>query len=184
MYQNLISCVENREIVSIFCDDSNPSTFLTGRVLNVTEDELLLCHISPDGYYDGFIWIPTRYLFRVNIGGKYERKIQTLYQFRKQSHPTVPIKDCLQNSLLSFCLTRNLIVSVELESTTLRGQLVHFDKDIVSLSLLDDYGLPNGTSHVLNEQIISIAVDTSHEQNLRILVLEKTKSQATDLYTE
>lgn len=172
---NVLSNIDYSKVISVFCDRSRPETHLSGYMGGLSDDEMILKHISKDGFYDGFILIHLSDIFRIDFDGKYEQKLQTLYEYRKQIHPIIGEHESLYLSLLCFCKAQNLIVSIELEESQLAGFLIHFDYDSVRLLVIDDYGMPNGETVVDSNEILSIAVDTSSEQNMRILYHEREK---------
>ena len=157
------------EIVSVYCDDEKPDTHLTGFLSRCDEGQMLIDHISPSGFYDGFILIHAEDIHRMDCGGKYEQKVEKLYQCRQQSHAEFPITGSLYASLLAFCQRERLILSAETEDAMLSGFLLDFDEDIIHLQVIDEYGEENGETIVRNDEIISFAVDTLTEQNIRLL---------------
>lgn len=166
----MIKCIESREVVSIFCDADNPGTHLTGIIDSINDDELLIRHISPNGYYDGFVLVHVSDIFRIDYGGAYEGKIQKLYLLRKQVHPKLVQTETLYDSLLRFCKEQNKIVSFELPNCALRGNLINYSYEYIHMLLVDENGRYDGETVVSSDEIISIAVDTTVEQNILILL--------------
>lgn len=143
---------------------------LTGYIDAYNEDEILIKHISPDGYYDGFILIHISDLIRVDILGQYEKRIALLFAMRKQVHPSLNhLNDTLYTSIMDFAHANNLIASVELEGTTISGYVLDFDENNVHIQVVDKNGQTDGETVVLVGNILSFAVDTITEQNLKML---------------
>lgn len=160
---------------SFFCDASRPNMHLTGYIDAYNEDEILIKHISPDGYYDGFILIHISDLIRVDILGQYEKRIAALFAIRKQSHPTLNhLNDTLYISIMDFAHTNNVIVSVELEDTTISGFVLDFNECHIHIQVVNENGQTDGEMTVLVENVLSFAVDTSTEQNLKLLNMAQT----------
>lgn len=160
---------QNGHVVSVFCDDERPDTHLSGFIRAFDEEQILINHISPDGYYDGYILIHMADVHRIDSSGKYELKIERLYQCRHQSHTEFPINDNLYISLLQFCQREGRILSAEVADTTLSGFLLDFDEETVHMQLVSEYGEGNGETIVRSEEIVSFAVDTMTEQNMLLL---------------
>lgn len=173
MIQYAMSHIDPMQIVSIYCDRDNPASHLTGFVHELSEEYVLIRHVNPDGLYDGFVLVRQEDVFRVDYGGKYEQKVQALYNIKKQTHPELPNDTSLYSSLLGFCNAHQLVISVELEDTIVSGFIVLFDYDYIHLQVLDEYGTNNGEMILDTCHIISLAVDTSTEHNILILHFNK-----------
>lgn len=165
----LMNHINKSEVVSLYCDSNVPATHLTGFIAGYDNDWILVNHVSKNGLYDGFILIRSDDLHRVDFGGQYEKKIKTLYNIRKQSHPVLLLTDDLCTALLHFGLEHNLVASLELEDCTIRGFIKSYDDVCIHICLLDEYGARSGESCVLRENIISLAVDTTTEQDINLL---------------
>ena len=163
-------CFELNCVGSFFCDASRPDMHLTGYVDAYNEDQILIKHISPDGYYDGFVLVHISDLIRVNILGQYEKRIAALFAIRKQSHPSLNhLTDTLYVSIMDFAQTNNLIVSLELEDITISGYVLDFNDRNIYIQVINENGQTDGEMMILVENVLSFAVDTSTEQNLKLL---------------
>ena len=163
-------CFELNCVGSFYCDASRPNMHLTGYIYTYNEDEILIKHISPDGYYDGFILIHISDLIRVDILGQYEKRIAALFAIRKQSHPIINhLNDTLYISVMDFAHANNLIVSVELEDSTISGFVLDFNECNIHMQVVNENGQTDGEMTILVENVLSFAVDTTTEQNLKLL---------------
>lgn len=163
-------CFELNYIASFFCDSSSPNLHLTGYVDRYNEDEIVIKHISPDGYYDGFILVHMSDIIRVDILGQYEKRIATLFSIKKQTHPNINyLNGSLYPSLMNFAYANNLIISLELDNTTISGFVLKFNEHNIQLQVVDENGQIDGETIVLVKDVLSFAVDTITEQNLRLL---------------
>lgn len=170
MIELCMKCFESKSIGSFFCDQAESGKHLTGYIAAYKEDELLIKHISPSGYYDGFILIHISDLIRVDIAGQYEQKISTLYTLREQKHPNLNCAgECIFFTLMEFAQNNQLIVSLELDDCVLSGFVQSFSEDHVHLEVLDEYGRTDGDTYLLSDEILSVALDTSTEQNIKLL---------------
>lgn len=163
-------CFELNYIGSFFCDSSSPNVHLTGYIDKYNEDKIIIKHISPDGYYDGFILVHISDIIRVDILGQYEKRIATLFSMRKQTHPSINyLNDSLHLSLMNFAYANNLIVSLELENTMISGFVLNFDEHNIHIQVVDENGQTDGETIVMVDNVLSFAVDTITEQNLKLL---------------
>lgn len=163
-------CFELNGVGSFYCDASKPDTHLTGYIEAYNERELLIKHISKSGFYDGFILVQMSNLIRVDILGRYEKRIAALYAIRKQSHPRLNhLSDTLYDSMLDYARVNNLIISVELENTLISGFVLDFDEQKLRIRVVDEDGQVDGETIILIEDTLCLAVDTDTEQNMKLL---------------
>ena len=163
-------CFELNTVGSFYCNQAEAGKHLTGYIAAYCEDEMIIKHISPDGYYDGFILLHISDLIRIDMLGQYEQKVSALYVLRKQHHPFL---DCSNNSyfptLMDFASENGLVVTVELDNSVISGFVEHYNEHMTCLQVINEFGLADGTTILINDSILSVAVDTSHEQNLKLL---------------
>ena len=171
MINQFMQFFNSKNVVSVFCDRNNPDKHLTGFIERYSESELRIKHVSADGWYDGYILIHVDDVYRIDTDGQYEKKIQKLYSYKKQIHPELPASSNLRDSLLDYCQTQKLVISLELVDCILSGLLLYYDNSIIQLKVIDDNGRFDGESVVDINEVISFAVDTSTEQNILILSL-------------
>lgn len=173
MVLEFIKKLQKQTVVSIFCDPTNPSKHLTGWICASSDDVVMIQHISPHGMYDGYILVQSDDIYRIDVEGEYEKKMYILYTNKRQNHPNVLIEENIYSSLLDFCKSEHLVISVELEDSTLTGFVTAFDDEHIALALLDDYGNSNGQTVIMNRLVISFAVDTEKEQDIKLLHEQK-----------
>lgn len=82
MIDEVIKMKQNKNIVSIFCDETDSTTFLEGYIYAVGVQKFLIKHITPHGLADGYILKELDSIVHLETGGKYERKIEKLYHKR------------------------------------------------------------------------------------------------------
>lgn len=181
MVVEFIKKLEKQTVVSIFCDPTNPNKHLTGWIYSSSDDIVMIQHISPRGTYDGYILVQNEDIYRIDVDGEYEKKMYALYTVKQQNHPDILIEENLYSSLLAFCKSEQLVISVELEDSTLTGFVTAFDDEHITMTLLDDYGNSNGQTVVMNRLIISFAVDTEKEQDIKLLHEQKRNTATISL---
>lgn len=170
MIYNIKKCFEQNWVASFYCDIQTPESHLTGLIGAYDEDFLIVKHISPDGLYDGFILVRTNDVFRIDLNGLYEDKVRKLYECKNQSHPDCFFEDDLCSSLLDYSQRCNKMVSVEIGNDTITGLVHGYNSEYIYLTVFDKFGRNNGETVIACDKVISIAVDTSIESNIHLLV--------------
>ncbi len=74
------------EVVSIYTDRYDPHNCAVGFIHYVSNNHVLLRHISEYGLADGYLVRCLEDLFHVVRGTQYERKIEYLYEAQNQQH--------------------------------------------------------------------------------------------------
>ena len=174
MFEVLSNFAETHEVVSIYSNLDNTLVHLTGYILKVTEDHVLIAHITEHGSYDGYILKNTEDIYRADNGGSYEQKIFSLYRLRKQSHDLLGQSDLTNplplNILIFKCAKENnKIISVEYGDTVISGFVSDYDQDKLFLSIIDENGHPNGNTVIYLDMLQTIALDTDDEQDILLL---------------
>ena len=86
MRQLLTDWKNKHTIVSLFCDENDQDTFLSGYIMDCDEDWVLIGHITPRGEYDGYILKAIDDIIHIESQGKYEAKMELLYSLKNQKH--------------------------------------------------------------------------------------------------
>lgn len=174
MFSVINHCYTDRKISSFYYDMNQPSVHLTGYISAYNDVEILIEHISIHGNYDGFILKRIEDIFRIDYNGEYEKKIENLYIIKEQSHSKIDIlnKEDILSSVLNFCIDHNHIVSLEFDDSCISGFVKSYNKDYINLTIVNEYGIINGETIIDLNQVISIAVDTDDEQDIKLLTME------------
>ncbi len=174
MYEILRNFSKTHEVVSVYSNLDNTFVHLTGHIMKVTKNHVLIAHITEHGFYDGYIVKNTEDIYRVDNDGWYERKISTLYHLRNQEHNLLT-KDDLNNDtdlniLLLFCAKKNnKIISIEYGDTIISGFVSNYNQNKLFLCIVDENGQINGNTIIYLDTIQTISLDTDTEQDILIL---------------
>ena len=174
MLNKAIDSIDYNTLVSLFSDELQPDTHLTGFLYAVSEEFVIIKHITPSGLYDGYVMVWRDDIFRIDAEGKYEQKIKALYDIKKQQHPILPLEKDLYCSLLQFCMTNNYLLCVQLNDSMIRGILMDFDDQTIFLQGINEYGENDGSQVVSIESVRSFSIDCQEEQDILLLVRRKT----------
>lgn len=89
--------------ISLYTDIEDTLSFHYGKILSVNEKDIAIYLISPDGSLDGILVIETWKVYRIEVDGQYEAKINKLCSFAD-----LPVVDCtfdndkIVNSIMIF----------------------------------------------------------------------------------
>ena len=133
----------------------------------MNDSEVLIAHISPNGYYDGYVLKHIEEVYRVEYDGEYEKRIEKLYRAKGQAHNFASAEDdgALFYTALSFAKENDLVVSLMLGDDYRAGFVDNYNDDTVFLNALNE----DGVAVVRINEILWLEIDTDYEQDLRIL---------------
>lgn len=164
----------NHKLVSVFSDINFPTRFSAGFILDVSKNFVLMAHITPFGFYDGFIIKKLSHIFKIESDGKYGNKVQKLYQIQNQSHTSIQLStESPVCNLLIHAMNYELIVCGEMldsENDDFQGYVTKIDNaSHVRIQSVDDYGRINGIQIIKIDDITHLACDSDNEAALKIL---------------
>lgn len=162
-------CLDNNKVMSFYLNKEDNLVHSTGFALHLHDDEVLIAHINPRGEYDGFILNKIDNIYKLDYDSDYEKKIQKLYNIKKQNHHMFKIQESMLYSLLEYANKEGLILSLELKNDKITGFVNNFDENYVYLTLINDNGWINGKSVISIDEVIVFVCDTDYEQDLKLL---------------
>ena len=174
MIDEVIKMKQNKNIVSIFCDETDSTTFLEGYIYAVGVQKFLIKHITPHGLADGYILKELDSIVHLETGGKYERKIEKLYHKKNQKHIDLEIdkNSDLEDNILQICMNNEYITSfdmVEDDECPIKGTIKELDSNKVIVSKLTEDGEEDGEAVLKKENIDTISFLGVDEEDIEIL---------------
>ena len=169
MIQTLQALQQKQEVVSLYSNPDDTRKFAVGYLLTVTEEELLMAHIAPDGGYDGYSVCKTDAVYALSWGDAYSRRMKELYERQAAIDRSWVIPGKAMESLLRYALEHRRVVTAELSADgdeTFRGLVTAFDGDTVHLHQLDEEGRDDGTCAIRRESVFRISCDDESERAL------------------
>lgn len=82
---------KNKEMICVYSDETDTESFATGYVVGVSDDDIILYHLTPNGNYDGYLLLPINKVFLIEHDTKYSNKIK--YISEKQSKQNIQYFD-------------------------------------------------------------------------------------------
>ncbi|MGG2028043.1 hypothetical protein AB1282_20290 [Gottfriedia sp. S16(2024)] len=177
MKEQLFKLTNKEELVEIYTDLGDVDTCAVAKVLNLSDEYVILANVSPTGMYDGFSLIQTEKIYQISLDTLYLRKIDKLYKAKKQSHIKVDINnENLMMGIIEFAKRNNFVVLIELyESATVQGLIKSEENGVLIVTNLTQFGKRDGESLIKIEDITTIHIDDEDRNCLKILDFEKTK---------
>ena len=174
MIDEVIKMKQNKNIVSIFCDETDSTTFLEGYIYAVGVQKFLIKHITPHGLADGYILKELDSIVHLKTGGKYERKIEKLYHKKNQKHIDLEIdkNSDLEDNILQICMNNEYITSFEMvedDECPIKGTIKELDSNKVIVSKLTEDGEEDGEAVLKKENIDTISFLGVDEEDIEIL---------------
>lgn len=174
MIDEVIKIKQNKNIVSIFCDETDSTTFLEGYIYAVGVQKFLIKHITPHGLADGYILKELDSIVHLETGGKYERKIEKLYHKKNQKHIDLEIdkNSDLEDNILQICMNNEYITSFEMvedDECPIKGTIKELDSNKVIVSKLTEDGEEDGEAVLKKENIDTISFLGVDEEDIEIL---------------
>ena len=174
MIDEVIKMKQNKNIVSIFCDETDSTTFLEGYIYAVGVQKFLIKHITPHGLADGYILKELDSIVHLETGGKYERKIEKLYHKKNQKHIDLEIdkNSDLEDNILQICMNNEYITSFEMvedDECPIKGTIKELDSNKVIVSKLTEDGEEEGEAVLKKENIDTISFLGVDEEDIEIL---------------
>ena len=177
MIDSLLDCCKRKKLVSLYCDPENSQTHYTGYIEGINDCEIVISHISKNGFYDGYILRKTEDIYRIDYSGDYDKRIEDLYKAKGQRHE-IPLEKKNEESLFFFVLRFakecGYVVSLIFNDDHRSGTIKHYTEDAVCLNALNDNGEQDGVVIVKTANILVVEIDTDYDQDLRVLHNLKT----------
>ncbi len=168
---------KGKKVASIFTDMDNTDKCSTGFIGNVSDDFVVIKHISPSGKYDGFLLKSMEKIYRVDFNGEYENRVQYLYRLQNQNHKEIAEKySSLILDIIDFAEKNSVVISLELYNSghdDIQGYIKDVDNERLEIRRLDDSGKEDGISMVNISDITYISCDTENEIVLDLLFKSK-----------
>lgn len=183
MRQLLTDWKDRHTLVSLFCDENDQDTFLSGYIMDCDEEWVLIGHITPRGEYDGYILKEIDDIVHIESQGKYEAKMERLYSLKNQK-PHLSIdrtKDItLFHEVINKCEKEKCLTTIEImrdDVCTLTGRIQYHDGVIV-IEKIDEYGEPDGMAYAEEKDVSAIGFDNADLMDLDLLYQEGKGNRA------
>lgn len=159
---------KTKKVVSVYTNQEDTSRFAAGIVAAVSEEDVLLMAIAPDGTYDGYQTIPLSDIYMACADGTYEEDLGKLYSAQEKRHLPFHTEDTnLRRALLAFALQTGYCVSLELCKSgkwDIQGKVLSLSDETVCIDVFDESY--RGKSFIEIARISELEADSCDEQAL------------------
>jgi hypothetical protein len=176
--------IKEGKIISVYTNRYQPEKCSVGFIDSLTSEHFIMKHVTPEGISDGFIVRRIEDIFRVDVDGEYEQRINLLYSLQNQQHQNfVKVDEIRKSNLFKESLLiaqkQKLVVSVCIDDTENQDDIIGYVKDVISngvtISRISFNGLDDGESSFFIEDIVKLNCDSSDEKILKLLNSYKTQ---------
>ena len=171
-------------VVSIYSNWNEPEKCSVGFVEDISNDQIILKHITPHGLNDGYAIRKRDDVFRVDLNGQYEKRLLTLYNLQGQKHinllqnKTDKDSNLFKEALLS-AQKLNMVINACIDETEAQESIVGWVKEVnndeVVISQISFDGLDDGESIIFIANIVKINCDSLDERVMGLLNSELKK---------
>lgn len=169
----LLKRIDSNVDVCLYTD--NPDKFMYGRILASNEVDTAFYSISPEGGYDGVNMIPTDSISRIEVGGQYSAKMQSLIfenAYEQFSHTLCD--DNIRNQLLELSFDENKVITIELLDSgydDIYGIVKSvFDDGCIIINRIDEYGIDDGLVYIISDDITRITYENDRTRTIQKLI--------------
>lgn len=165
--------LEKGVLIAVYTNSDETDKFKVGRVIALTEEDVILFEYAPNGRYDGYLLVKTDDIYRTECGGDYLGKIQRLRSRWNDIPEAADIKgEDLIFSLLGFARENRLAVTIQLYDSGLydiKGFVAEAGAESALIEQLNGNGGRDGCTAVAYRSITCISCDSEDEQALKYL---------------
>lgn len=172
---------QENKLVSVFNKNDDGELFSIGYVHVVTESFVVLRAYSKYGEDSGYEIRSISEIGKLEMDGKYEKKIECLSQNFKNIFSATSLTDDLGEDvvmrIMEIAMDRHimLVIWVEEPDYSLVGHVSSIDGKLATMCLVDTYGDDDGTAVVEIENIIAIDFHSKDAQMMGFLSSMKSK---------
>lgn len=166
---------KNETLVSVYADLEDVSHFDIGKPRWISAEEVVIESYDTYGHFDGFCWLLLEDIFRIDIKGRYERKIELLHKSNSQMVDRLPSLNknvSLLAQMLQYAVANMLVVEIEQGgsgSVDLQGYIVEVQCSSAAVRLLSNYGEDDGMSQFKFSSVSKLRVNSTDGRALAYL---------------
>ena len=165
--------INDGKLVSIYCSNADDG-FVVGFILAVSDGYVLIKEVDSYGKFDGYTLIRIEDIYQIHYSGKYEKKLEKLYDLEDYSNILSPgLLNPLVDSILHFAHDNHYIISVLSEGgDTISGFIDSFSAVSLTIDCIDEFGQKNGTTIIDRNCVSRICCLSAYENSLYSIIGE------------
>lgn len=156
------------KFISVYTNQTNPSSFIFGKLLAYDEKYFLLASFTQNGAFDGLLLKMSEEVFKIEFDGQYQQKMGKLIDYSDIPEFNELDFSNLPESILKLAKEKRFIVSIELinsEIIDVTGFIDEIDGDFCKTTLVDQYGLFDGHAIFSISNITQLSI-LSDDENI------------------
>ncbi len=165
--------LESGEMIGVYDHTDETDRFKAGKVIAMTEEDIILREYSPKGSYDGFKFIKTKNIFSTECGGYYLDNIRILSaRFEDNKEADNIGGGYLVFSLLDYACKNRLTVAIEQYDSGLddiRGFVIETGAETALIDTLTRSGKSDCCTAVTYSSITAVSCDSEDERVLKYM---------------
>jgi len=172
--KHLLNKFKNTDLLEIYTYNGDVNKCLVGYILQTNEEYTLVAIVGTSGLYDGHYVISTESIVSIGTETEYLKKIENLYNLKKQTHPfyTGNTEDLIVGGL-EFAMEKGYIISLMLldseEYSTTGFVKEIIENQTVVITEIDSFGFIDGTRFIDIDAIEHLTINGEEEQDLKLL---------------
>lgn len=165
---------DEKKLASLYPDLENTDKALTGYILDLSEEEFLMAHISARGEYNGFIMERPEHIFRAETESSFERRLESLYLQKRRGHETITRKEdqTVMEALLVYAKANQRLMSFRIKGEKIYkvlGFVLDFSRNFIKIQKITQDSFEDGFAFLDVQCVDSCQCDTEREQDVLIL---------------
>jgi len=177
-FQEYLKTFDKNRVVSIYCDPESISKFSAGFIGLLTNNEVLIKHVTSLGAYDGYAVIKIGNILRIDSHGIYEKKLEMLYRTQKAKHPENigpndrDISSNLFFEMLRISKQKRFVISTSIDISnqeSITGFVKEINKKAAIIDRLTIDGFSDGETIIEIKDIEKMYCDAEDDRTLGFL---------------
>lgn len=164
---------KNKELICVYSDETDTESFAAGYVVGVSDDDIILYHLTPIGNYDGYLLLSINNIFLTEYNTKYSKKLNYISENLSNQNLHYFDDENLKSCLLKYAYDNTLIVEVQLINSGLNdvvGKVNSFNKETVIIDKYTEYGEKDGQAVFNILDITRLSCDNEEERIIKYIV--------------
>lgn len=181
MIKDIDSIIENlintKQVVSVFTDINDRAKCSVGFIERYDNLAILIKHLDSHGESDGYAWRKKENIYRIDINGIYEKKLEKLYNLKNEKHNEI-IQQVADNDILvdiiNNSIINNKILEISLDEYNEQELIIGIAKKInnneyLVIDKINDIGEINGITVVNLDDIVNLNFDSKDGRDIMLL---------------
>lgn len=172
----LVEALNSKKIVSIHTNPLSQSECSVGFVDRLSDEEVRIRAISPNGEYAGYEVRSIDVIYRVDINGMYEKKINSLWNSRGKIFKENKLNLTVENDLIAITTLKEaydkkmvVILWTEDKEDSIVGYIDEVNEETVKILSIDEFGRDDGSILVNLAEVVCVDCDTLKCQKIKFL---------------